>query len=148
MGKDTTKKVIILFSVVNINHLWCLRKIERPYESRVRQQYLHAVLPQQLQARLFTLSANRGVTFALGYLHHLKQESKIPLWVYCCGAEMGLARQLPERAQSRILQLGDRVIRPGAKVGGKVISTELEHVVVMLDGLGERRYRREELVRL
>jgi hypothetical protein len=45
-------------------------------------------------------------------------------------------------------QLGDRVIRPGAQVGGKIISTEPEHVVVMLDGLGERRYRRDELVKL
>jgi hypothetical protein len=45
-------------------------------------------------------------------------------------------------------QLGDRVIRPGAQVAGKVITTEPEHVTVKLDGLGERRYRKDELVRL
>ena len=48
----------------------------------------------------------------------------------------------------RDLQLGDRVIRPGAQVAGKVIMTEPEHVTVQLDGLGERRYRKTEVVKL
>jgi len=39
VGKDTTKKIIFLFSVGNISHLGSLRKIERPFESRIRQQY-------------------------------------------------------------------------------------------------------------
>src|SRR2546425_883692 len=39
VGKDTTKKVTFLFSVGNVNHLCSLRKIERPFESRIRQQY-------------------------------------------------------------------------------------------------------------
>ncbi len=55
---------------------------------------------QQLRARLFTLHTARGVEWSLGYLDHLEHGSKIPLWVYCCGAEMQLHRQLPERAQS------------------------------------------------
>jgi len=45
VGKDITKKVIFLSSVGNINQLGCLRKIERPFESRIRQQYLSVVLP-------------------------------------------------------------------------------------------------------
>jgi hypothetical protein len=39
VGKDRTKKAIFPFSVGNINCLWCLRKIERPFESRIRYQY-------------------------------------------------------------------------------------------------------------
>jgi len=45
VGKDTTKKVFFLFLVGNINRLGCLGEIERPFESRIRQQYLRAVLP-------------------------------------------------------------------------------------------------------
>jgi hypothetical protein len=39
VGKDTPKKVFFLFPVGNINHLSCLRKIERPFKNRIRQQY-------------------------------------------------------------------------------------------------------------
>jgi hypothetical protein len=59
-----------------------------------------AITHQQLRTRLFTLHTARGVEWSLGYLDHLEHESKIPLWVYCCGAEMQLRRQLPQRAQS------------------------------------------------
>src|SRR5258708_7681301 len=39
VGKDTPKRVFFLLSVGNMNHLSCLRKIERPFKSRIRQQY-------------------------------------------------------------------------------------------------------------
>ena len=39
-GKALPKQGIFPFSVGNIDHLLCLRKLEHPYESRIRQQYL------------------------------------------------------------------------------------------------------------
>src|SRR5258708_27750537 len=60
-----------------------------------------AITQQPLQARLFMVTADKhGPQFAISYLAHLERESIIPLWVYCCGAEMQLHRQLPQRAQS------------------------------------------------
>jgi hypothetical protein len=38
-GERYPKKGLFLFPVGNINHLWCLRKIERPFKNRIRQQY-------------------------------------------------------------------------------------------------------------
>ena len=40
VGKDTTKTRHFPLSVGNIDHLSCLGKLEHPYESRIRQQYL------------------------------------------------------------------------------------------------------------
>ena len=40
VGKDTTKTKYFSFLVGNINHLSCLEKVEHPYESRIRQQYI------------------------------------------------------------------------------------------------------------
>ena len=45
MGKDTTKTGYFSHLVGNIDHLLCLGKLEHPYESRIRQQYLNVVLP-------------------------------------------------------------------------------------------------------
>jgi hypothetical protein len=46
------------------------------------------------------------------------------------------------------LHLNDRVIRPGAQVGSKIVLIEPGHVTVKLDGLGEVRYHKTEVVRL
>jgi hypothetical protein len=46
------------------------------------------------------------------------------------------------------LHLNDRVIRPGVQVGGKIVLIEPGHVTVKLDGLGEVRYHKTEVVRL
>ena len=64
---------------------------------------------QQLQARLFSLEAKHGIQFALGYTQHIMQSYGKLAWVICCGAEMLLRNQLPERAQSLSRKPGETV---------------------------------------
>jgi len=66
---------------------------------------------QQLQARLFILTAHHGVKFALSFTQDIMQRYSDQSWVICCGAEMLLAKQLPERAQSRQEQQEQRRAR-------------------------------------
>jgi hypothetical protein len=57
---------------------------------------------QQLRARLFTLVANQGVGFAYGFADEIMQRYGELAWAICCGKEMQLHKQLPERAESRV----------------------------------------------
>jgi hypothetical protein len=54
----------------------------------------------QLRARLFTLSAARGAEWGLTYTEDIMRDYGEHAWVMCCGAEMLLRCQLPERAAS------------------------------------------------